>query len=274
MIQDIHPHVFSNVFIETDIGDDDYMFHFKGNALLLRQNGEKIEIPLRKELNGLKDEGIFMFTLNNHNCFLINDCVVPADPHFIYLDIGFFRTLRQKEVAWASIVALQLSDWYRLNRFCGECGAAMLPKHDERALSCTQCGHQLYPKISPAIIVAIICREKMLLARGVNFRNGFYSHVAGYADIGESLEEAVVREVKEEVGLDVRNIRYYKSQPWPLSGSMMIGFVAEADDRQPVKIDQQEIADAGWYTRDNLPPHPTNISIAGEMIERFEKGEL
>jgi NAD+ diphosphatase len=92
--------------------------------------------------------------------------------------------------------------------------------------------------------------------------------------VGESLENTVIREVKEEVGLDVKNIRYYKSQPWPFSGSMMIGFIAEADDSQPIKIDEKEIADAAWFQKENLPMHPATISIAGEIIEKFIMGEL
>jgi NAD+ diphosphatase len=132
----------------------------------------------------------------------------------------------------------------------------------------------IYPKISPAIIVAIICNNKILLARSSKFPKNWYSLIAGYVDVGESLEEALIREVKEEVGLDVKNIRYSMSQPWPLSGSMMIGFVAEADENQPVSIDNREISEAAWFTRGNLPAHPPGLSIAGEMIERFEKGEL
>jgi NAD+ diphosphatase len=132
----------------------------------------------------------------------------------------------------------------------------------------------VYPKISPAIIVAIICRNKILLARNSSFPGSWYSLVAGYVDIGESLEEAVTREVKEEVGLDIRNIRYYKSQPWPFSGSMMVGFVADADEDQTISIDMKEIAEAAWFQRGKLPNHSLNVSIAGEMIERFDKGEL
>lgn len=274
MIQNIHPHVFSNIFMEAGICDDDYVFHFKGNALLLRQQGEDLRIPYRKDFKCPVEKGIFLFSLNNANCFLLNDCAVPDDPGFGYQEISFFRTIKQREIAWASIVALQLMNWNMSNRFCGKCGSSMQPKQDERALACTGCENIVYPKISPAIIVAVLGKDKILLAKGANFRGGFYSLVAGYADIGESLEEAVVREVKEEVGLDVRNIRYYGSQPWPLSGSLMIGFIADADDGQPIKIDQKEIADADWYTRDNLPHHPTTISIAGEMIEKFEKGIL
>lgn len=275
MLHDIQPHQFSNKYIQVSgIRDEDYVFYIKDNALLLKQKATDFEIPLRKDFNGLGDEGIFLFSLDNINCFLVNDCCVPDDSCYIFHDINFFRTMHQKEIAWASILALQLMNWYNLNRFCGQCGNPLTKKSDERALSCDRCGNTVYPKISPAIIVAILGRDKILLARGVNFRQGFYSLVAGYADVGESLEEAVAREVKEEVGVDVKNIRYYKSQPWPVSGSMMIGFIADADENQPLTADPKEISDAGWFTRGNLPNHPPNLSIAGEMIELFEKGIL
>jgi NAD+ diphosphatase len=116
--------------------------------------------------------------------------------------------------------------------------------------------------------------DKILLARNTRFRNNYYSVLAGYVDIGESLEQTVAREVMEEAGITIKNLKYYKSQPWPFSGSLMIGFFAEADDTQPLIIDPVEIAEAGWYTRGNLPDHPTNISIAGEMIELFENGRV
>ncbi len=98
--------------------------------------------------------------------------------------------------------------------------------------------------------------------------------IAGYVDNGETLEQTVEREVAEEIGLKVKNIRYYKSQPWPLSGSMMIGFIAEADENEPIKIDEKEVSEAAWFHRENLPPYSPSMSIAGEMIEKFERGEL
>jgi NAD+ diphosphatase len=165
-------------------------------------------------------------------------------------------------------------NWYLQNRFCGTCGSRTEAKPDERAIVCPTCHTVVFPKISPAIIVAILCNDKILLAHNANFQGNWYSLVAGYVDIGESLEETVRREVKEEVGLDVKNVRYYKSQPWPFSGSMMIGFIAEADDKQPVRPDGVEISEAQWFSRGNLPNHPPTLSIAGEMINQFEMGFL
>ncbi len=276
MIQDILPHLFSNQFDKDAlICDDDYLFYFKKDALLLRKEGDELTIPSRKELGMHAGAGLFLFSLDGRHCYLLDDCNLPDDSAYTWSEINLFRSLRQQEIAWASIVAHQLMNWYQANRFCGKCGAPMLPRNDERAITCTGCENTVYPKISPAIIVAITCGENILLAKGINFRGGFYSLVAGYADVGESLEEAVAREVKEEVGLDVKNIRYYKSSPWPISGSLMIGFIAEADDQQIITIDPKEISHAAWFSRENLPPHPpASISIAGELIEMFKTGQL
>jgi NAD+ diphosphatase len=277
MIHEIDPHRFNNQFISTNrIGENDFILHYKENTLLLKNNGDEFDIPRKKDIPGLSNttENIFLFTLNETSCFLVWDCPETNNSEFVYKEISFFRTLNQQEIAWISIVGFQLMSWYTQNKFCGKCGSKTIEKPDERAIICPVCETTVYPKISPAIIVAILCNDKILLANNANFRSNWYSLIAGYADIGESLEETVIREVKEEVGLDVTNIRYYKSQPWPYSSSMMIGFIAEADDAQNIEIDNIEITNAEWFTRGNLPNHPSNISIAGEMIEKFENNTL
>jgi len=277
MIHEIFPHRFIiNYLVNKKIGEKDYVLHYNGNSLLLKTNGDELKIPQKEDFPVISDEteNTFLFTLNDVSCFLIWDHLKADKPHFIYKEIDFFRTIRQQEIAWNSIVGFHLMNWYSLNKFCGKCGTSTQQKPDERALICPDCHTIVYPKISPAIIVAIICNNKILLARGSNFKGDWYSLIPGNVDVGESLEEALAREVKEEVGLDIKNIRYFKSQPWPLSGSMMIGYIAEADDNQPLSIDYKEIAEAAWFTRGNLPKHSSNLSIAGEMIEKFEKGEL
>jgi len=277
MIQDIHPHRFSNLYLANRAPqDDDYIFHYQGNTILLTTKGEELAIPQKKDFPEISDETdfVFLFSLNEVPCFLVWDELKVDETQFAYTDISFFRSATQREIGWVSLVGLHLRNWYLQNRFCGTCGTRTQRKSDERAVVCPACNAVVYPKISPAIIVAILSNDKILLARNSNFVGGWYSLVAGFVDVGETLEETVRREVKEEVGLDVWNIRYYKSQPWELSGSMMIGFIAEADEDQPICIDEKEITAAAWFTRENLPNHPKNISIAGEMIEQFERGEL
>ncbi len=277
MIQEIRPHRFNNLYIAHKIiGENDFILHYSSDSLLLKTCGDEFEIPRKEDFPEIseKTKTTFLFTLNDVPCFLIWDNLKVDKPHFIYKEISFFRTANQQEIAWITVVGFHLMTWYSQNKFCGKCGSRMQHKLNERAIECPSCNTTVYPKISPAVIVAIVCNNKILLARGTNFPASWYSLIAGYADVGESLEETLKREVKEEVGLDIKNIRYYKSQPWPPSGSMMIGFIAEADENQPICIDNKEIAEAAWFTRGNLPQHSLNISIAGEMIEKFEKGEL
>lgn len=277
MIHEIFPHRLNNHFIiKNDIAENDYVLQYSENTLLLKINGDKFGLPRKKDVSDVLNgsEGAFLFSLNGVHCFLVwNDAKIIHD-QLVYKEISFFRSLQPQEIAWAGIVGFQLKNWYLENKYCGKCGTKTKEKPDERAIICPNCNTLVFPKISPAIIVAILCKDKILLAHNANFEEKRYSLVAGYVDIGESLEETVVREVKEEVGLDIKNIRYYKSQPWAFSGSMMIGFIAEADDTQPICPDMVEITEAGWFSRGNLPNHPPKISIAGEMIEKFEKGEL
>jgi NAD+ diphosphatase len=275
MLHDILPHEFCNQFEVVDsILPDDFILYYNGNKLLLKDDNGQYALPCREDFGKLPQDGTFIFSIDRQRCFLMDEIPASIPIKYSYQEISFLRNLPQKEVAWVGAVGYQLKEWYTQNRFCGKCGAPTKLKEDERAIVCPVCGQTVYPKISPAIIVAIICENKILLAHNTNFRPTFYSLVAGYADVGESLEQTVAREIKEEVGIDVTNIRYYKSQPWPFSGSMMIAFIAEADDRQPIQIDHKEIEDAQWFCRGNLPNHPNAASIAGEILDLFEKGEL
>ena len=247
MIHEISPHRFNNQYPTNPIiSENDYVLYYHENSLLLRSRDDQFEIPRKRDFPEITAETTytFLFSLDEVPCFLIWDDLNVKSPDFQYKEINFFRTAVQREIAWIIIAGNQLRTWYRQNSYCGNCGAKTEQKTDERAIICPDCGTTVYPKISPAIIVAIICNNKILLASNANFPGNWYSLIAGYADVGESLEETVIREVKEEVGIEVHNIRYYKSQPWPLSGSMMIGFIAEADEDQPIIIDDKEITEA------------------------------
>ncbi|MFB6319270.1 NAD(+) diphosphatase [Saccharicrinis sp. FJH54] len=277
MIQDIFPHRFENQYLpDQKLNEESFVFHFTGNDLLLKMNGDVIELPKVKDISFSQDKisPTFLFMFDETSCFLLSGDIAFKHPDLAYNEISFFRRISQQEIAWVSLAAYHLKNWYEQNRFCGKCGSKTKHKPEERALICPECVTVVYPKISPAVIVAIISDDKILLARNTNFPGSWFSLIAGYVDVGETLEDAVKREVMEEVGIEVQNIRYYNSQPWPLSGSMMIGFIAQANATQPIVIDEKEIAEAAWFTRDNLPAHPSVISIAGEIIGKFERGEL
>ncbi|MCU4164951.1 NAD(+) diphosphatase [Carboxylicivirga caseinilyticus] len=274
MLHDIYPHTFANEFKpDMPIREDDYVFCFAENNILVKKSGDQYELPLKKDIGEVKS-GLFFFTLNDKSCFWVLDEVDLPSDDFVYHDVTSFQSFQQKELDWSTMVARQLKTWYERNKFCGKCGSPNQWKTDERAIVCSSCNNVLYPQIAPAIIVAIFKNDQILLAHNVNFREGFYSLVAGYVDVGESIEDAVRREVREEVGIEIKNIRYYNSQPWPYSGSMMIGFLADADGNQTIQVDNHEIEHADWFGRDNLPNHPIARSIAGEIIDKFVNGEL
>jgi NAD+ diphosphatase len=163
----------------------------------------------------------------------------------------------------------QLLTWDRTHKFCGACGALNTESTVERAKVCPSCGLVQYPRISPAVIVAIVKGDRILLARGARFRNTeMFSVLAGYVESGETLEECVQREVREEVGIEVGNIAYFSSQQWPFPHSLMVGFTAE-HRAGGIREDGVEILEAGWFTADNLPRIPEKPSIARRLIDWF-----
>jgi NAD+ diphosphatase len=167
-----------------------------------------------------------------------------------------------------------LVHWNRNHHYCGRCAGLTETKPDERARVCPQCGLINYPRLSPAVIVAVLKDHQILLAHSQRFPTKFYSVLAGFVEPGETLEACVKREVLEEVGIIVKNIRYFGSQPWPFPDSLMVGFTAEYGGGD-IRIDPSEITDARWYAASELPPIPPKISIARRLIDWFlqqEKG--
>ena len=164
--------------------------------------------------------------------------------------------------------ALQMLAWRNDHRYCGRCGSVTALADGGRAMACSACAHSCYPRLSPCVIVAVTHGDSLLLAAAPGRRGNFYSTLAGFVEPGESAEEAVIREVKEEVGITVGNVRYFSSQPWPFPGQLMLGYYADYVSGE-FKLDPVEIADAGWYTEDSLPPVPPPASIAGQLIGQF-----
>ncbi len=273
MLHEIYPNVFNNRYLNSqDIKDDDFILIYKNNSILLVKYNSSFIIPQKKDLINLIafNNFTFAFSLNENSCFIVYE-TFDLSNDFKWEDIFALRYNSIKEIAWIGNVGHQLFNWYGDNKFCGRCGEKTEKKDTERALICKNCENVIYPKISPAVIVAITCKNKILLAKGHNRKINYYSLIAGFVEIGETFEEAVKREVKEEIGLDITNIKYYKSQPWPFSNSIMIGYFADGDDSQKISIDKSEILEADWFSFDNLPNHSPNLSIAGEMIEYLKQ---
>lgn len=162
--------------------------------------------------------------------------------------------------------AVQVLEWDRTHRFCGACGTPTVQLQGERAKRCPSCGLTAYPRISPAMMALVTRGRELLLGRGVGFPPGRYSALAGFVEAGESIEDAVAREVYEETGIEVCNLRYFGSQSWPFPNSLMIAFRAEYAGGE-IRVDPNELADAQWFTPEALPKLPPHLSIARELID-------
>ena len=186
------------------------------------------------------------------------------------------RRTKPKEECYAGETAYHLYVWYRDNSFCGRCGERLEYSHQERAMICPSCGNVVYPKIAPAVIVGILnsSGNKIVMTRYAGREYKGHALVAGFCEIGETAEDTVRREVLEEVGLHVRNIRYYKSQPWGFDSNLLFGYYCTADDDEPIHMDDGELAKAVWVSRDEIGEEERNLSLTAEMIMHFkEKGD-
>ena len=266
-----HPFV-AGIVPPAQRSDPAWWFAFMGDRLLVHVDSSGVKVPYLRDFSEL---GLTIFRqqylgrLNRHHCYSVEvpeGTVAPAGMAFEGLRQVYGRL--DENLFWIAARGVQIVDWDRTHQFCGRCGAPMEAKATERAKLCPRCGLHHFPRLAPAIIVLVERGRALLLARSRHFAKGMYSVIAGFVEPGETLEEAVVREVREEIGISIKEIRYFGSQPWPFPHSLMIGFTATYEDGEIV-LDDPEIEDAGWFTRDNLPPLPGKISIARKLIDGF-----
>ena len=170
------------------------------------------------------------------------------------------------------MTAWHLFCWYKNSLYCGHCGTRTVHDSVERMMRCPACGNLIYPRISPAVIVAVTDGDRIVLSKYAGRSYTRHSLLAGFIEIGETAEEAVAREVMEEVGLKVKNIRYYKSQPWGIAGNLSIGYFCDLGGEDTIRLDTQELSMAQWFPRDNLPAKDDGISLTREMIRIFAEG--
>ena len=248
----------------------DWWFVFRGNKLLVK--AAEARVPSYSDVMRM---GQNLSTIHYLGTFDGLPCyTAEADEHALDPEGMVFQELRPllgvlgEEVFSVAARAFQILHWDRTHRFCGRCGNRTELKDEERARVCTQCGLVNYPTMSPAIIVAVIRGSEILLARSRRFHGDFYSVLAGFVEYGETFEQCVKREVREEVGIDVENIRYIASQPWPFPNTLMVAFTA--DHAGGVVIaDNVEITDARWFDACDLPAIPPEGTIARRLIDLF-----
>ncbi len=251
---------------------DSYWFLFSNSRLLLCEQEGVLKVPFVEDIKALKllpANVMHTGSVGGLDCFAANfpgeDCAAEG---FCFMELRQVFGRIEDQWFWAAGRAYHLLSWQSNNRFCGRCGGSMEMAAEERALKCPACGYITYPRISPAVIVAILKGDEILLAHSARFATGFYSLVAGFVEPGETLEAAVAREIREEVGIEVKNIRYFGNQPWPFPDSLMVGFTAEYASGE-IQVDNVEVTDAGWYTIHNLPEIPGRVSIARRLIDWY-----
>ncbi len=197
-----------------------------------------------------------------------------GDKEILYTYVRMFdvRRMRAKTQVLAAATAWHLYVWYRDNRFCGRCGGRLVHSETMRMLSCPSCGNQIFPKIAPAVIVGVTDKERILMTKYANREYKRYALIAGFTEIGETAEETVRREVYEEVGLRVKHIRYYKSQPWGFDSNLLLGYFCELDDMHEIRLDTEELATAEWVHYSEITDDEEGLSLTREMMTVFRDG--
>ncbi|MDP4127953.1 MAG: NAD(+) diphosphatase [Bacillota bacterium] len=249
-----------------------WMFVFRGNQILVETHIERPTIPTSEDLKGIIQQGTPMLCigeLEQRPCFCLDvDNILITSDKMEFHDLRSLLGQLEEDIFLLAGRAFQIINWNRMTTFCGKCGSVTEIQQRELVKKCPECNSLFYPRISPAIIVSVIRGDKILLAHNKNFKSNWYSVIAGFVEPGETFEDCVKREVMEEVGIQVANIRYFSSQPWPFPDSLMVGFIAEYQSGEIV-VDDVEIEAADWFIYDNLPTTPDMTTIAGQLIQSF-----
>lgn len=267
MIQDIAPHTLYNQFDKTARPEpNDTVLYLEGNKLLTIGG----DFPTVQQLGEL--EYTYLFTVDEERFFLLRKLPeLPAG--FEFTEIATLRREQKlpKHRIFAALTGKHLADWYRDTAFCGRCGTKMNHSETERAQKCPACGYTAYPRIMPAVIVGVKNGDSLLLTK---YRTG-YGHnalIAGFTEIGETAEETVAREVMEEAGVRVKNIRYYKTQPWGIANDLLLGYYCELDGDPTIHMDEGELRYAEWVKREDIILQPDDFSLTNEMMMMFKNG--
>ena len=278
MIQDIEPYHLDNQYRPVPPDGDSYAMYYEEHAVLARRTESGIEFPRFRELERLNDDvygdAVYLFSVNEERYYLVREINREPLSEFTMENTEIFRRALPRHHAFAGITGYQLYNWYRNRRYCGRCGSLMEPSDKERMMHCDACGNMEYPKICPAVIVGVTDGDRLLMSKyaGRTYKN--YALIAGFTEIGETVEQTVAREVMEEVGLKVKNIRYYKSQPWAFTDTLLLGFYCDLDGSDTIRLDENELAVAEWFTREEIPEPVSQESLTNEMILRFKNGGI
>ena len=274
MIQDIAPHRLDNRFLpDIKPGKDSLIVSFDG-ALPYVREGPCCPFPELRDVPAAPEKLTYLFRTDGRELFYYPE-KLPETDSYRYISPSLLRKKKTIPREWMFSVytAGQLCRWLRDNRFCGTCGTETVPHSSERALRCPACGRVIYPRIQPAVIVGVISGECLLLTRYADRPFTQNALVAGFVEIGETLEDTVRREVWEETGLSVKNIRYYKSQPWATADDLLAGFFCDLDGQKEIRLDG-ELSSAIFTPRHEIVCQEDDYSLTNEMMTVFKEGRI
>lgn len=277
------PHHFNNQYIPQKPNEESFVLLYNEGKAFIRKENEKISFVTIKEVKEILKvkelQWIYLFSIDQMRFYLLSEeqekilCRKLLERKQCQAEnMTFFRTAKPQYMAFAAVTGGQIHRWYRSRTFCGRCGKKMIHDEKERLMRCPECGQMEYPKICPAVIVGVTDHDRIVLTKYAGRAYKKYALIAGFAEIGETIEDTVRREVKEEVGLHVKNIRFYKSQPWSFSDTLLMGFFCELDGSDKIKMDEEELSVAQWCNREDVPVQEEDISLTSEMMRRFRQG--
>lgn len=283
MIQDISFGKLDNQFKNIEITDNDVVVCIRGRSVLVNKNAEGVACMPRwsQVREWSKDWGhwidapvIYGFNLQDVNYFIwMGYAEETADDTYNFETVTDIRNLLHKDIYFGLMTAWHIYTWYRANQYCGICGAKTRHDSKERMMRCDGCGNLIFPRIAPAVIIGLTDGDRLMMSMYANNTTKRYGLLAGFIEIGETAEEAVAREVMEEVGLKVKNVRYYKSQPWGIAGNLSLGYFCDLDGDDKVTLDTNELACADWHHRSEMDMIDDGISLTREMMVTFKNGK-
>lgn len=276
MIQDIGAGRYHNEYRPKAPKAEDTVLFYRGRELFVNCKENEISFLTYGEVTEafpeLKGSETYLFSIDERSYYLYREAdeiQLSVFEAFQWHKIELLRTAVPQELAFAGVTGFQLYGWYASRRYCPRCGQKMVHDEKERMMRCPACSQTEYPKICPAVIVGVTNGDKLLLTKYAGRTHKSYALIAGFAEIGESIEETVHREVMEEVGLKVKNLRFYRSQPWSFSDTLLMGFFAELDGESQITLDETELSVGKWCTREEIPDDD-GLSLTREMMHQFK----
>ena len=280
MIQDIAPHKYYVDYQPSVPNDTDLVLIYGHHTILCNFEDPEIRYPSIAEIAAvfpeIKEKAKFLFRIDETDYYELRSPQLPEFGIWKYENTLILRSAVPGWLGFAGITGYQIHTWYTNHTYCGRCGTKMHAPGNERAMQCPSCGALSYPVICPSVIVAITDGDRLLLTKYAPSHSSHrsYALVAGYTEVGETLEQTVHREVMEEVGLKVKNLRYYKSQPWGFDSNLLMGFYARVEGTDAITLDKNELSLAEWVPREQVAGMDDKISLTREMMENFyQNGE-